>query len=212
VQILVAADNRCERRLICHVVGSLGHEALAVEDGKTALDRILRERIGLAVLDWMMPGLTGIDVCAELVRMQRPVHTILLTARDSPRDAALALAAGARDYLTKPCDSRELRARIHAGTRTALEDQAARRPRRARPLVRAGELAPLFEALAEIARALEARELLGDTARVSARLCRELLESANLARAARDADSARATLASARALVEELAALLRPSA
>ena len=208
MQILVAADNRCERRLICHVVTSLGHEAIPVEDGKTALERILRERIRLAVLDWMMPGLTGIEVCAELQRMQRPVHTIILTARES-RDAARALESGARDYLTKPCDLGELRARIHAGTRSALEDEAlAKRARVRGPSVRGSELAPLFETLAQLAHELETRALLDDP-RASARLQRELLECANLARDARDRGAARDALSSARMLIEELGARLR---
>jgi DNA-binding response OmpR family regulator len=208
VQILVAADNRCERRLICHVVTSLGHEAVPVEDGKTALDRILRERIRLAVLDWMMPGLTGVEICAELQRMQRPVHTIILTARES-RDAARALEAGARDYLTKPCEVRELRARIHAGTRSALEDQAvAKRARVRKPSVRGAELAPLFETLGRLAQELEVRALLDDE-RTAARLRRELQECANLTRDARDRAAVRKALESARALVEELGTRLR---
>jgi DNA-binding response OmpR family regulator len=211
VQILVAADNRCERRLICHVVASLGHESVAVEDGKTALERILHERIRIAVLDWMMPGLTGIEVCAELQRMQRPVHTIILTARASG-DAAGALEAGAREYLTKPCDLRELRARIHAGTRSALELLATSKRVGGRgPSVRGIELAPLFEALARLARELEERRL-ADDARTAARLQRELVECANLARESREAGSTRHTLVSALALVEELTTLLRPRA
>jgi DNA-binding response OmpR family regulator len=211
VQILVAADNRCERRLICHVVQALGHEAVPVEDGKTALERILRERIRVAVLDWMMPGLTGVEVCAELARMQRPVHTIILTARDS-RDAAPALEAGARDYLTKPCELRELRARIHAGTRSALEGEAAaKRSRRRAPRVRGSELAPLFETLAELAQQLEERGLVDD-ARSAARVQRELLECANLARDSRESGAPRHSLVSARTLLAELAGLLRPKA
>ena len=210
MQILVAADNRCERRLICHVISSLGHDPLPVEDGKTALERILRERIPLAVLDWMMPGLTGVEVCAELQRMERPVHTIILTARDSRHDAIRALEAGARDYLTKPCESRELRARIHAGTRTAQEDRAAaKRAAGGRgPLLSGVELAPLFETLAQLTQDLESRALLID-APAAARLRRELLECANLARDARETSSARDTLVSARALIGELGGLLR---
>ena len=210
VRILVAADNRCERRLVCHVVSSLGHEPVAVEDGKTALERILRERIQLAVLDWMMPGLTGVEVCSELARMQRPVHTIILTARES-RDAVRALEAGARDYLTKPCELRELRARIHAGTRSALEDQASRRRRGRGPSVRGAELAPLFDTLAQLAQELEGRALLADP-RTAARLRRELLECANVARDSREPGAARSALTSARALVEELGAALRARA
>src|SRR4029077_4223177 len=74
----------------------------------------------LAIVDWMMPGLDGIELCRAVraTALPSPVYVILLTARTSRQDLVAGLEAGADDYLTKPFDPDELRARIHVGQRT----------------------------------------------------------------------------------------------
>ena len=96
-----------------------------------------RLRPDLVVLDLMLPGLDGLDVCREIQR-ERPVPVLMLTARDSETDLIVGLEVGADDYLTKPFSARELVARVHAllrrvERRPALPDRdAAARPDHAR--------------------------------------------------------------------------------
>lgn len=71
----------------------------------------------LAVLDWMMPGLEGIEICRRVREISKSVYIILLTARSSKERVVEALEAGADDYLAKPFDKGELRARLHVGLR-----------------------------------------------------------------------------------------------
>ena len=100
-----------------------GHEAVCVSDGLAAWQMLTGENPPqLAVLDWMMPGMDGVRLCCRLrERFQPPLaalHIILLTSRRQPQDVVRALDAGADDYLIKPFDMEELRARIQVGCRT----------------------------------------------------------------------------------------------
>jgi DNA-binding response OmpR family regulator len=74
----------------------------------------------VAIVDWEMPGLDGVELCRRVraANLTTPVYLILLTARTSRQDLVAGLEAGADDYLTKPFDPDELRARIHVGQRT----------------------------------------------------------------------------------------------
>src|SRR5690606_16463531 len=97
----------------------LGHEVIAVADGCAALEALL-DPAGprIAILDWMMPGMDGLDVCRAVRERASPyVYTILLTSRDRREDMVAALDAGADDFLTKPFDAVELRARLRSGER-----------------------------------------------------------------------------------------------
>jgi len=97
-----------------------GYETVVVSDGEAALAQLKRDpSIQLAVLDWMMPGLSGIDVC-QAVRASitdRYVYMVLLTGKGESGDSVEGLDAGADDYVTKPCNPRELEARLRAGKR-----------------------------------------------------------------------------------------------
>lgn len=125
-KILVADDDKLSRRLLQITLERAGYEVITAEDGATA-GRILAQTNGprLALLDWMMPGLDGPSVI-RAVRSQPGlpyVHMILLTSRQSREDTIEGLQAGADDYLTKPCDTQELQARLRTGERILqLED------------------------------------------------------------------------------------------
>jgi diguanylate cyclase (GGDEF)-like protein len=97
-----------------------GHEIVVAKDGLEAV-RLLesREAPRLAVLDWMMPGLEGVQVCQRIRQdATRPyMYLLLLTARSQKDDLVRGLESGADDYLTKPFDAQELRARLHVGKR-----------------------------------------------------------------------------------------------
>jgi two-component system, cell cycle response regulator len=119
--VLIADDDPVSRRLLEVSLGNSGYRTTMAEDGTQAL-RILEEQDGprLAVLDWMMPEMDGVDVCRILRQSarERYVYIILLTARGHQTEIVQGLEAGADDYVTKPFDLNELKARLRAGQRT----------------------------------------------------------------------------------------------
>jgi diguanylate cyclase (GGDEF)-like protein len=126
VNILVADDSAVSRRLIEQTLEGLGYGVVLAEDGQQALDILMRpDGPRLAVVDWMMPGVDGLEVCRRVRQRTTPyAYVILLTARDRQEDVLAGLDAGADDFLTKPFDAVELRARLRSGARV-LELQEA---------------------------------------------------------------------------------------
>ena len=119
MKILIADDNAVSRRLLEASLTRLGHEIVTVENGTDAVIALLAPNgPRLAILDWMMPGLNGLEVCRELrQRSTAYIYLILLTARDGQQDIVDALDAGADDFLTKPFNPGELHARLRSGAR-----------------------------------------------------------------------------------------------
>ncbi len=119
-RILIAEDDPVSRRMLEAFLQKWGYHVVAAEDGLDAL-RILEseEAPPLAILDWMMPGLEGPEVCQRVrAHSDRPyAYILLLTARSQKDDLLRGLESGADDYLTKPFDAPELRARLHVGQR-----------------------------------------------------------------------------------------------
>lgn len=107
----------------------LGHDAVSVSDGSAALDVLLgSDGPTMAVLDWVMPGADGLAVCqAVRERSDKYVYLILLTAKDGREDMIAGLAAGADDFLTKPCHASELQARVRSGVRVLELQERLRR-------------------------------------------------------------------------------------
>jgi two-component system, OmpR family, response regulator MtrA len=131
-KILVADDDPRHAEGIRRYLVAAGHETLVVHDGRAALDAARRERPDLLVLDVMMPGLDGLQVCRTLRQESDDVLVLMLTARSTESDLLLGLELGADDYLTKPFSPRELVARI----RTLLR----RRPPNARDIRLVGRI------------------------------------------------------------------------
>ena len=120
MRMLIAEDDAASRRLLEANLKRWGYEAVVCVNGREALDALMRDDGPcLAVLDWMMPELDGVEVCRRLrARGEEPyIYIILLTARTEKEDLLLGLEAGADDYLVKPFDALELRARLRAGRR-----------------------------------------------------------------------------------------------
>ncbi len=119
-RILLAEDDNDSRRVLAHYLTVWGFRVVEARDGLEAA-RILAadDAPALALVDWMMPGMEGIDVCASVRgRPNRPfTYLILLTAKSDKHEVAAGLDAGADDYVVKPCDPTELRARLKAGER-----------------------------------------------------------------------------------------------
>ncbi len=120
MKILVADDDSVSRRVLEATLAKWGYEVLVVTDGPEAWQRLRsRETSGLAILDWMMPGMDGLEICRKVRASlpSLPIYLILLTGRDSQVDLVRGLEAGADDYMTKPFDPGELRARIRVAQR-----------------------------------------------------------------------------------------------
>lgn len=132
-RILIADDDPISRKLLQTSLVRWGHEVLSATDGRQALAQLQAPAApSLAILDWMMPELDGVEVCRQVRQLQqeRPVYLILLTARDSPVDIVTGLDAGADDYMTKPFEQTELRARLNVGLRIIeLQQHLAQRVR-----------------------------------------------------------------------------------
>lgn len=112
-----------------------GYQVVVAEDGQEALELARRERPVLVVLDLMLPGLSGWDVCRTL-RAESGPSIIMLTARDDTTDKIVGLELGADDYLAKPFDPKELVARVRAVLRRTATPQPTRTP----ALLRHGDL------------------------------------------------------------------------
>jgi len=126
-KVLVAEDQPVSRHMLAATLRRWGYEVTAVGDGSAALETLQQEDAPrLAILDWLMPGMDGIEICRQIRKRfgTCPLYLILLTARSARADMIQGLAAGADDYITKPFDTGELRARVEVGRRV-LELQSA---------------------------------------------------------------------------------------
>jgi DNA-binding response OmpR family regulator len=111
--VLVADDDPKNAELVRRYLEREHHEVTVVHDGRAALDEARARRPDLIVLDVMMPGVDGLDVC-RILRRDSDVPVLMLTARSTDEDLLLGFDLGADDYLTKPYDPRVLMARVRA--------------------------------------------------------------------------------------------------
>jgi diguanylate cyclase (GGDEF)-like protein len=120
LKVLAAEDNAVFQSVLRSLLTKWGYEAVIARDGLEAWD-ILQSNDAprLAILDWMMPGLDGVEICQRIraARREPYVYIVLLTARTEAQDVVEGMEAGADDYLTKPFNARELRVRLRAGSR-----------------------------------------------------------------------------------------------
>lgn len=119
MQILVGEDEPISRALLESLLGSWGHTVRCARDGASAWETFCgTPGIRVAILDWMMPGLDGVEVCRRIRAMGGDyVYIILLTAKDQSQDVVTAFEAGVDDYITKPFEATELQARLRSGLR-----------------------------------------------------------------------------------------------
>jgi len=129
MKILVAEDDVTSRRLLEVSLARAGHDVVSAADGIEAWEVLHSpEPPRLIILDWMMPGRDGIEICRDLRRQDRPsyIYLILVTTKTRTEDIVRGLEAGADDYLAKPYDPHELRCRVANGERILkLEAQLA---------------------------------------------------------------------------------------
>lgn len=118
-QVLVVDDSRAQRRVLVATLTRLGFDVIEAESGEEALLILGSTHIDLVLSDWMMPGMTGLELCRRFRKMPRDQYGyfILLTSKNEKGAVARGLDIGADDFLTKPISPDELRARISAGDR-----------------------------------------------------------------------------------------------
>jgi DNA-binding response OmpR family regulator len=127
MRILIAEDEPLCRRLLVTSLGKWGYEIVVTCDGTEAWQALQREDAPqLAILDWMMPGMDGIEVCKKVRGLSTSdyMYIILLTAKGRKGDIVIGLEAGADDYITKPFNLAELRSRLQAGERIVTLEAA----------------------------------------------------------------------------------------
>jgi len=128
--VLVIEDETSIAKAVAARLRSEGYAATIATDGPRGVAACHEMQPDLVVLDLMLPGLDGLEVCRR-IQEERPVPVLMLTARDSESDLVTGLATGADDYMTKPFSTRELVARVHALIRRA---ERSRREFESRPV------------------------------------------------------------------------------
>ncbi|HHO77005.1 MAG TPA: response regulator [Deltaproteobacteria bacterium] len=131
MKILIAEDSATTRVILEELLEEWGYTFISATNGNEALEVLSSDDApNLAILDWIMPGIEGIDVCRQIRRKKKafPLYFILLTAKVKNEEIIEGLEAGADDYIIKPFEKGELRARIKAGQRVVgLQLELAKR-------------------------------------------------------------------------------------
>lgn len=121
MRVLVADDDMTTRKMLAAMLCKWGYDVLAVDSGTAAWEALQRDDSPrLAVLDWVMPGMDGVEICQkvrQVIPKDRYLYLILLTAKTSRQEIVSGLEAGADDYMIKPFDPSELQVRVGIGRR-----------------------------------------------------------------------------------------------
>ena len=142
MKLLIAEDDAMSQIMLKAMVAKAGYDPILTGDGLSAYEVLSKpDAPKLAILDWMMPGMDGVEVCRKVreIKTSNPPYLILLTSRDNREDIVKGLKSGANDYIVKPYDVEELQVRIGVG-RKVVDLQASL----------AGRIAELQAALAQI--------------------------------------------------------------
>jgi len=126
MKILIAEDDQISSRILQKNIENWGYKAVLARSGQAALEALQDEELRLSILDWMMPGMDGVEVCRKIRCRKKYKYTyiIMLSAKDRKQDIIAGLSSGADDYMTKPVNFLELRARLKTGKRIIdLEDK-----------------------------------------------------------------------------------------
>jgi DNA-binding response OmpR family regulator len=133
MKVLLAEDALTSRRMVEALLSKWGYQVITAVDGDQAFSLLTQaDPPPLALLDWMMPGREGIEIVRAIRQQERtpPLYLILLTSRDRQEDIVAGLEAGANDYIVKPFDTPELKARVQVGERVVkLQEELATRVR-----------------------------------------------------------------------------------
>ncbi len=120
IKLLVADDDPVSRKILEKHTSSWGFKVYSAKNGKEARDILSKKEIHIALLDWMMPEMSGIELCSQIRKKKskkKYKYIILLTSKDNQEDIITGLEAGADDYITKPFNIKEFEARLKTGMR-----------------------------------------------------------------------------------------------
>lgn len=134
MKVLIAEDDYTSRMMLHAVLTKWGYDTLAVDNGRSAMEALeAPEAPRLVILDWNMPEMDGLSVCKAIRKRypQEPFYIIMLTARIDKQYLIMGLDAGANDYIIKPYDQDEVRARVHVGQRMVETQQKLEKARQA---------------------------------------------------------------------------------
>ncbi len=126
MKILIAEDDLISCRILEKNLQNWGYDVILAKSGEEAWQALKNEDLRMTILDWMMPGMGGVEICKKMRHRKRNKYTyiILLSAKDRKQDIIAGLSSGADDYMTKPVNFLELRARLQTGRRIIdLEDK-----------------------------------------------------------------------------------------
>ncbi|MEU9245556.1 response regulator transcription factor [Streptomyces shenzhenensis] len=118
-RVLLIEDDRAVREGVALALRRQGHEVAPVATGEDGLERVRSFRPDVVVLDLMLPGMSGLDVCSRIRGLDQTLPIVMATARGDDEDIVVGLEAGADDYVVKPVQARVLEARIRAVLRRA---------------------------------------------------------------------------------------------
>jgi two-component system, sensor histidine kinase and response regulator len=126
IKILIADDDAATRRMITQCLGEKDYILFEAANGLDAYEIIQKESINIAILDWILPGMTGIDVCKKIREEQRSsyIFVVMLTIKDERKDLLEGFEAGVDEYIKKPLNLLELNARIKVGLRIINLEQS----------------------------------------------------------------------------------------
>lgn len=127
MKILIAEDDAVSATALRTLLETRGHEVKVTTDGRSAWTALQAEHFPLAILDWMMPDMDGLEVCRRIRSRSTPPYTcvIMLTAKQQREDRLIALQAGVDVFLTKPLDAEDLLARLQVAERIIRLEQAS---------------------------------------------------------------------------------------
>jgi sigma-B regulation protein RsbU (phosphoserine phosphatase) len=128
MKILVAEDDAATREILARQIERLGHTPLPAADGLEAWALFQREPVEIVVTDWVMPGLSGLDLCRRVrgASERSWAYVLLLTGKTEHEDVVAGLDAGADEFMSKPYHAEVLRARLHVGIRLLALERSLR--------------------------------------------------------------------------------------
>ena len=115
-KILIVEDEKDIRNLVIYALEAKGYETISTDDGEKALKMLKENKPDLVILDWMLPSVSGLEICRNIRRYEiiKNIPIIMLTAKITENDKILGLDSGADDYITKPFSTAELGSRVKA--------------------------------------------------------------------------------------------------
>ena len=119
IRILCIDDQPVITDVLNRLLSKWGFHVMICSDGETGWRMILEEEPDIVLTDWLMPGLEGLELCRRVraTAFSHYIYVILLTAKDDKNDMVIGMESGADDFITKPFDAGDLKARLHAASR-----------------------------------------------------------------------------------------------